>query len=759
MTRRSTRNVIAALAVAVGATDLTLAASARTRLRAEPIVVQWTYEVVLGGRYLLLIAGIVLILSAHGLMRGKRNAWRVAMIAGAWSIVGHHLKEADAAGLVSCAVLVIALLAGREAFVARPDPVLARSGWRLLATGELVVLIYGLAGLYFLDAEYRESSTLLQSLGDVLRLLVLLPTRSVVPVTRHGMWFVASVRFAALLVVLIALARVVSAVIVSRGTPADRRAVEALLAQWGATPLAYFHLLGEKHWFLASDGASFIGYQVVGTVAVALGEPIGEPSSCRLVTDEFVEYCVRSGWSVAFHQVTPPGAELLVGSGLKMLKIGEEAMIPVQTWSLEGAGYKWLRSALRRIERAGLEIAELPTPLSAHDLEQLRQVSDSWLADGGHRERTFTLGQFDVDELNATAVLVLRERTTARIVAFANIIPSYRSRAGNFDLMRRRSDAPNGAMDALFVALIHRFRDAGLERMSLGMVPFVGADADTLPARAIRLLYERGERAFNSQGLFRFKNKWHPEWEPRYLVYRSDVDLPRIAAAVARVGELPDPRSMLTRVRRIARRMPFSCALIGVITWLMVVTRIDSDSHKTLLRAIGLGWHDLIRLQVWRLPTSQLMQTSPGLVWSIVALCFIAAPIAEWRAGTMKTVILFFLCDWVSTISVLIGTEIVGSPTAQHPSIRDAGSSSGAWALTFLVLSTIHDRRRRNVAFGVAGAFLVTALVVHHRLFDVQHLVAAAAALVGISVMARRDRRTPTTDSLASDPVLVSVET
>ena len=752
--------MIAALAVTVGATDLILAASARTRLRAEPIVVQWTYEVVIGGRYLLLIAGIVMILSAHGLLRGKRNAWRVAMVASAWSIVGHHFKEADAAGLASCAILVIALLAGRHAFVGRPDQVLAHSGWRLLITGELVVLLYGVAGLYFLDTEYRESATLLQSFGAVLRLLVLLPMRSIVPVTRHGEWFVASVRFGALLVVLIALARVVSAVIVSRGTPNDRRAVEALLEQWGTTPLAYFHLHGDKYWFLASDDASFIGYKVVGTVAVALGEPIGEPSSCRLATEEFVEYCVRSGWTVAFHQVTPAGAEVLAANGLKTLKIGEEAMIPVQTWNLDREGFKWLRSALRRIQRAGLEVVELPTPLSAHDLEELGEVSDAWLVDGGHRERTFTLGQFDIDELNATTVIALRERETGRVVAFANIIPSYRSRAGNIDLMRRRPDAPNGAMDALFVALIERFRNAGLETMSLGMVPFVGADGETLPARAIRLLYERGERAFNSQGLFRFKNKWHPEWEPRYLVYQSDIDLPRIAAAVARAGELPDPRSVLTRVRRVARRLPFSCALIGVITWLMVVTRIDPDGHKPLLRAIGLSWHDLIRLEVWRLPTSQLMQTRPGLVWSIVALCFIAAPIAEWRAGTTKAIIMFFLCDWVSTITVLIGEQIVHGAAA-HPSVRDAGSSSGAWALTMLVLSTIANRRLRTTALGVASAFLVTALVVHHRLFDVQHLVAAAAALTIIFVMPKRESRVRSPASpglLAGDAVLVPVE-
>ncbi len=741
MTRRTIRNLIAALAAVVGVTDLALAASARTRLRAEPIVVQWTYEVVVGGRYLLLLAGIALILTAHGLQHGKHNAWRIAMVAGTWSIIGHHVKEADAVGMLSCAVLLAALVVGRRAFLARPDRLVARSGWRVLATGELVVMLYGVAGLYLLDAEYRESSTFLQSVGDGLRLLVLLPPRSVVAVTRHGEWFIASVRFAALVVVLIALIRVVSAVIISRGSPTDRNAVESLLAKWGTTPLAYFHLLGDKHWFIADDGGSFIGYKIVGNVAVALGEPIGEPSSCAMVTKEFVEYCGRSGWAVSFHQVTPAGVDSLTLRGLKALKIGEEAMIPVQRWDLTAEGYKWLRSALRRIERAGLEVVELPTPLSPHDTEQLREVSESWLADGGHRERTFTLGRFDLDYLEETTVLALREADTGRIVAFANVIPSYRSTAGNFDLMRRRPDAPNGAMDALFVALIERFRTAGLDNMSLGMVPFAGADGDSMPERAIRLLYERGERAFNSQGLFRFKNKWQPEWEPRYLVYRSDFELPRIAAAVARAGELPDPRSLTMRVRLIAHRLPFSCALIGVITWLMLVTAIDTDGHPALLRSIGLSWHDLSRLQVWRLPTSQLIQTSPGLVLSIVALCFIAAPIAEWRAGTVKAVAMFFLCDWVSTVSVLVGRQIVGGVSAEHPSIRDAGSSSGAWALTFLALSTIPNRRARIVALATACAFLLVALVVHRRLFDLQHILAAAVALGMLYLFALRDRR------------------
>ena len=133
-------------------------------------------------------------------------------------------------------------------------------------------------------------------------------------------------------------------------------------------------------------------------------------------------------------------------------------------------------------------------------------------------------------------------------------------------------------------------------------------------------------------------------------------------------------------------------------------------------------------------------------MWSIVALAFIATPIAELRAGTTKTVILFFLGDWLSTVSVLIGDHIAGSDIGRHPSVRDAGSSSGAWALTVLIVWTISNRRFRNAALGATGAFLVLAVLWHHRPFDTQHLVAFAAALLVLFVMDRRESRTSTSD-------------
>lgn len=131
---------------------------------------------------------------------------------------------------------------------------------------------------------------------------------------------------------------------------------------------------------------------------------------------------------------------------------------------------------------------------------------------------------------------------------FANLLPSYQSLDGSFDLMRRRPDAVNGVMDYLFVGLIERFRAAGYAGMNLGLAPLSGAGTgSSLADRVIKTLYQHGGAAFNFAGLRAFKQKWQPRWEPRYLAYLAETDLPKAALAVARAGELPDPRRPTTR--------------------------------------------------------------------------------------------------------------------------------------------------------------------------------------------------------------------
>ncbi len=741
----------AAAVAAVGVTDLTLAAAVARPARLGFLGLDAGLSLVVGARYLLVVSGLAALLVSPALRRGKRNAWWLALAATVASVPGHHLNEADAVGLAVSAAATALLVAGRSAFTARSDPALARRGLQTLLAGGAATFAYGTIGLYLLDSQFRAATTFVQSAEEALRLLFLLPLTTVEPVTRHGRWFLESVRFAALGVAMVGAAQLVATVVRRPGhRPEEQAQVTALLERWATTSLAPFQLLDDKSWFVAADGDAFVGYKVVGhkmvgTTAVALGGPIGSPEARPRALAQWVAFCQDNGWTPALHQVTAPDRDLAAGAGLRSLKIGEEAVIDLTAWDLADHRHKHLRQALRRVERAGAEVVELPTPLDDATLAELRAVSDAWLQSAGHRERTFTLGRFDPEALRTTPILALRETAAPhRILAFVNVLPSYQGTDGNFDLMRRRPDAPNGAMDALFVALVDRFRAEGLTGMNLGLAPLSGLDGTGLADRALRLLYERGGAAFNYEGLRRYKEKWEPHWEPRYVLYRTETDLPSVAAAITRAGELPDPRSPLVRAAAVVRRFPVTTAVTAFVVWLMAATAVDPRLHGQLLRQYGISWGDLLRLQLWRLPTSQLLQTRPGWVVTNLALLAAFLPLAEWRLRSARTVAVLALADWASTLSVLVGLRLAAAlgdaGAARLIAARDAGTSSALYAVAAATAVSLPAGRARLAAGGGLVLWLGTELTVHHRLFDLQHAAAALAAVALAVWWDRRDR-------------------
>lgn len=521
------RRMVAGSVAALGLLDVWLAAERHPVIRVGPIHNEIHHIVVHGSRYVLLVAALALLGSARGLLHGKRHAWYAALVACGFTFVAHSFKRADLLGIGATVAVGVLLLTSTRLFPARSDPHRARQGIAWLVLGELGVFVYGVAGLYLLDRNFREPTELGESMSQAFAMLVLLPSTTIEPVTRHGAWFIDSVRVMAALVLGIALWHFLHPVIHRLGAGrAERAEVERLLKRYAATSLAYFHLLNDKAYLFDESGDAFIGYRVVGGTAVALGEPIGSPEACESVTRAFAEFCDLNGWAFCFHQVTEEGAALLRRTGLTPLKLGEEAIIPVQEFSLTGKSFKHLRNVTNRLERDGYTVGSLPQPLSAANLDELEEVSDAWLAHGGHRERQFTLGSFSRQYMLDTEVVAVRS-PGGRIEAFANIIPAYQSDAG----------APDGVMDYLFAALIDLFKERGFRGMNLGFAPLSNIEGTGLVARALRLFYERGGRAFNFRGLRSFKDKWRPRWEARYLVYRSEIQLPEIALAIARVGE------------------------------------------------------------------------------------------------------------------------------------------------------------------------------------------------------------------------------
>ena len=256
------------------------------------------------------------------------------------------------------------------------------------------------------------------------------------------------------------------------------------------------------------------------------------------VLSEFLAFCQRNGWRAAFHQVPPDHFPDYAAQKLKWMKVGEDAVVDLSTFSLSGKSMKHIRSTLNRVERDGYRCVQVEPPLDEEMVDALRGISDKWLTLGHHRERHFTLGQFEDEYVRQSPVFVL-ESAEGEAMAFLNIIPDGVEGEATIDLMRRKAE-PDGAMDYLFVRAFESLRDRGFQRFSLGMAPFanMGGDGETsIPEKLAAQLYEHGEALFAYKGLRTFKDKFGPAWEPRYLVYQNDITLPLVTLALARLGE------------------------------------------------------------------------------------------------------------------------------------------------------------------------------------------------------------------------------
>jgi len=297
-------------------------------------------------------------------------------------------------------------------------------------------------------------------------------------------------------------------------------------------------------------------------------------------------------------------------------------------------------------------------------------------------------------------------------------------------------------MEALFVAMIDRCKSLGLVGLELGMAPLVSADQRSIAGRALSTAYQHGGSAFNFGGLWSFKQKWDPVWEPRYLCYRAGVDLPTLAAAVVRAGEMPDTRSLVERLRAYLGLFPVAVAIIGAQLYVMAATTVDSDLHRQLVGHFAFGWPDLVHLQLWRLLSSTLVQARAGFAVGNLVVLVVALFAAERRFGSRLAAAVFVIGDIVSTLVVVLMARLagaLGSTSALHAALhRDSGSSAAGFALVAALAASLPAGRARNIAMLSVVGLLAAMLAIGHAEADVQHLVAAASGFAILAVARRR---------------------
>ncbi len=320
-----------------------------------------------------------------------------------------------------------------------------------------------------------------------------------------------------------------------RVQPAAPEVVEEAWAIASSSPETQPQLvaLGDKAVLFSESRRSFVMYGTAGNCWVALGDPVGDPDEAEELAWSFREQCDAVGAATVFYEVSAERLPLYVDLGLSLFKLGEEARVPLVGFSLEGPSRKGLRQTNARLLREGCTFAIWEPEEVRARLGELQAVSDAWLARRKTREKGFSLGFFAPEYVRRfPAAVVFRE---GKLVAFATVWRSGGRQELSVDLMRHSDDAPPSTMEFLFVQLMQRGAAEGYQWFNLGMAPFSGIETHPLAPlwnRIGALLFERGGEFYNFQGLRRYKEKFDPEWRPRYLASPGGLQLPRVLADV-----------------------------------------------------------------------------------------------------------------------------------------------------------------------------------------------------------------------------------
>ena len=493
-------------------------------------------------------AGVGLLLLAGGLRRRRRTAWLVAVVLLGGSAVLHLLKGLDFEEALAEAFLA-GLLAGQGGrFTARAGP----GERRATAVAGLAVIgitaAYGTLGLLANGRDVAEDLGVGRVLREVSRMALGLGS-SLTLTGRFGRFFPTSVAAVFWLGVLVVAAR----------------ALAPALARWQADPglgaavagaddsLAYFALRDDRATVRAAH--TLVSYRPVRTVALAAGDPLGPCEEWPQAVRAFLAEVAAQGRVAAVLGCGEQAARVWAAAGLATLYLGDEAVLDLDRFSLEGRAVRIARQSWNRARRAGFTaLACHSGDLDPDSVSALRELSRRWRGETAERGFSMALGRL-FDPRDSGALVVVARNAGGRPLGFLHFVPWGRHGA-SLDVMRRDHGSPGYLNDFLIVEAARRLPGLGVRRLSLNfsfLRALLAAGAEPrvpLRLRAARWLLHRLSGPFQIETLYRFNKKFAPAWQPRYLAVETPEELPRIVIAALRAeGLLPAVPWRLVRLR------------------------------------------------------------------------------------------------------------------------------------------------------------------------------------------------------------------
>ena len=583
MNRPLLRHLLALAVAAMGAIDLLSALLSHPPDRLLAIRRLLPTDVLDTSRTFTLVAGALLLVTASGLWRGKRRAFVAALFLCALSVPVNLLKAFDFEEATVAAGLLFLLGVSADAFRVKSRQLTfralrSRAFWFVLAFAA-----YAVIGCWVLEFEYGERASLAHASSEALYRVFGIGSPALelpAQLTHHQQhivnWFVESLAPIGLIVALgLAFAALRPATYRTRHRREVER-VEELVKQYGDNSVAAFALGSDADYFFSDNRRAVIAYRFESDTLLVIGDPIGPPEEIPPLLQAFSEYCRERDWQFAFFQARPERMGDYRRLGWRALHIGEDPILWTDRFTLEGSAVGELRRGVRKLERQGLEARIFvpgENPFDPHEdpdgmLEQMKAISAEWLSQKKGGEKGFCMGRFDPARLDEHLLSIAWNPANRRVEAFCAFVPVWARRGWVIDLMRRHKDAPTATMEFLVVKTLDRVRQRGDAFISLALsalAKVASSEAETAAVNgasgaapagapagddaARTFLMDALARYYDFKGLFRWKKKFNPAFEDRFLVFSDPLALPRVARALLRVQT---PAGLTSYFRRSA---------------------------------------------------------------------------------------------------------------------------------------------------------------------------------------------------------------
>lgn len=497
-------------------------------------------EIRYGSRTLIVLSGFFLLFLARGIFQKKYRAWLIALIILTSSLILHLFKGLDVEESIILLAPIALLVVFRAEFTIRSATTQLIQRVKISIGVLTLLLLYSTVGFFLLQGQFSRDVTWPNIYRDYEYTITGTGSDTLIPKTKRAEWFensIGGVGWTAFLFVVAVLFG--PRLLKNRPTEEDLATARGLVLEFGKHPTAYFSLMPDKQLFFNADKNCIIAYKISGGTALVLGDIMGPAEQTEACLKNFIKEMAGRGISVAFYQTSENYLNLYRNLGYKWLKIGEDAVIDLENFSLNGPAMKNVRNSAVSVQKKGVTFTWHPMDeLPWKTLHKILSLRENWEKDKHGRVMTFSLGFFPFPPEPEARVLTAFD-SSQNLLGVFSFFPFGGKLGMNLDLMIRSQSAPNGLVEACLAEAATFFKSEGKKMLSIGLATSFYTNTDqmkmTAAQKAVNFLYQNFNRFYPYQTLASFKEKFQPAWQPRFLVYKNEAELPKITLGLVRV--------------------------------------------------------------------------------------------------------------------------------------------------------------------------------------------------------------------------------